>query len=264
MKVKRWTWARRCVQLCVLLLLASQFLGATFFRGTLSASTLLGIPLADPLATLQLLLLGVSPTQHLLWGVALVLLFYLLLGGKSFCGWVCPVHLLTDLLEKFPGRERLPRWPLSWKLGSLVLCLVLTAAFQLPVFETVSPIGVLGRALSAGAFSGAGIVLLIIAGELFFVRRLWCRSLCPLGAIYSGLGRLSPLKIAFEAQRCTGCRSCQKNCFVPEVLEPCLRDHQPKIRSGECSRCGSCIDACPTRALKFSIFKTVEKKEVIS
>jgi len=264
MKARGWSRARRCVQLSVVALLASQLAGGGFFRGTLSASTLLGIPLADPLAALQLMLLGVSPTAHLLLGVALVSGFYLLLGGKSFCGWVCPVHLLTDLLERFPGRESLPRLPLKWKLGSLGLCLALTPVLGLPVFEALSPIGALGRAIGAGALSGAGLVLLILVAELFFARRLWCRSLCPLGAIYSGLGRLSPLRVAFEEKRCTGCRRCQKNCLVPEVLEPCIGDKKSRVRSGECSRCGSCIDACPTRALQMSIHKTVEKKEVIS
>ena len=109
--------------------------------------------------------------------------------------------------------------------------------------------------LTFGASSGLVVLLLIVLAELLLVRRIWCRSLCPLGGFYTLLGRLSPLAVTFNRNRCTHCDDCLRVCFVPEVLEPSLNQHVTRIHSGECTRCGACVGICPVHALNFGIRK---------
>lgn len=253
MKVNRWTLIRRLVQVAMIALLASPLWSDHLFEGTLASASLLGLQLSDPLAALQVFLLTGAMVGTLAGGAFLILLFYFLTGGRSFCGWVCPVHLLTDLLEMIPLARRLPRWPLGGKTVALVLVLGLTLLTGLPVFETVSPIGISSRALTFGGGTAVIILGLIAILELTVVRRIWCRSLCPLGGFYALVGSVSPVAVRFAEERCTACGACQTVCPVPEVLDPSMQQGCKAVHSGECTRCGACIGSCPDDALKFGI-----------
>ncbi len=253
MKVNRWTIGRRIIQVLVLLLLATPAFGWSFFEGNLAAAAIAGLKLSDPLAALQILVLTGSLTSTMVAGTFIVLVFYALLGGRVFCGWVCPVHLLTDLVDMLPWPKRLSHWSMHWKVIALLVTTIVTLLLGVPAFETVSPIGIAVRALTFGASSSLVVLVLIVIAELFLVRRVWCRSLCPLGGVYQQLGRFSPLAVAYEEARCTHCGECQRVCFVPEVLGPCLGSQQDTVHSGECTRCGACVGICPDQALNFGI-----------
>ncbi|MBW2476577.1 MAG: NapH/MauN family ferredoxin-type protein [Deltaproteobacteria bacterium] len=255
MKVNRWTVWRRIVQILVLLLLATPSFGLSFFEGNLGAAAILGLQLSDPLAALQILILTGSLTLTMLSGTGIILLFYGILGGRVFCGWVCPVHFMTDLTDMFPWTKRLTFWRLEWKYIALAITGILSFALGVPAFETFSPIGIAGRALTFGASSSLIVLVLIIIIELILVRRIWCRCLCPLGGFYTLLGHLSPLSVAYDQAKCTNCGECQRVCFVPEVLEPTLNKQVDRVHSGECTRCGACIGICPDHALNFGIRK---------
>jgi len=255
MRVNRWTIGRRFVQCAVIGLLLAPLWSRSVFEGTLSAASLFGLQLSDPLATLQVLLLTGSLTVTLLAGTAIVLVFYGLLGGRVFCGWVCPVHLLTDLADLFPWTRRLPRWSLTGKVLALAVTALLSLAFGVPAFETLSPIGIAARALTFGAGSALLVLALILLAEGVLVRRLWCRSICPLGGFYALLGRLGLLAVVYRPERCTQCGLCRQVCFVPEVLEPVLAGSALRVHAGDCTRCGACIGACPERALTLGLRK---------
>ena len=55
------------------------------------------VPLADPFAVLQLLAAGGMLASNALLGSLITVVFYGLLGGRTFCAWVCPLNPVTDL-----------------------------------------------------------------------------------------------------------------------------------------------------------------------
>ena len=69
------------------------------FYGTLSSSELFGIELLDPFAALQAI--AAAKTFSLDWLIALLppLIVYALIRGRVFCGWVCPVNLLLEVVD---------------------------------------------------------------------------------------------------------------------------------------------------------------------
>ena len=72
-------------------------LGWWIVKGNLNYSLTLGtLPLADPLVMLQSLVTGHVPERNAIIGVCIVLAFYLLVGGRVYCAWVCPVNVVTD------------------------------------------------------------------------------------------------------------------------------------------------------------------------
>jgi ferredoxin-type protein NapH len=226
--------------------------GAGFFQGTLVAADIFGMPLADPLAAMQVILAsGVVVPAYIISATG-VSLFYFLLGGRTFCSWVCPVYLLTELGEMVRCQcgtgDRI--LPLETKRYMLLLVFVATLASGLPYFEILSPIGIVSRTVAFGSWSALLVVAGILVLEAFIARRVWCRSLCPLGGYYSLVGRYSPLRIRFAREQCTACGACTRICPVAEVLDPCLAGESATIMSGECTRCGACVDICREKALQ--------------
>jgi ferredoxin-type protein NapH len=251
MSFKRWWLPRRATQLAVILLILSPRAGLPLFQGNLASAVLFGVTLSDPLAALQVVAGSRVAVPAFLGSALLVTVVYLLLGGRTFCAWVCPVYLVTELADKV--RQRLgsgeTTYGLEVKHWVLLVTLVVTLITGLPLFEVLSPIGIITRALMFGAGTALWFIAGLLLMEVFHARRLWCRSLCPLGGLYALVGRFAPVKVRYHRAQCTHCGACGAVCPVEEVLAPSLDEGIPLIRSGECTRCGRCIDSCPAGAL---------------
>lgn len=255
MTLRKWTLARRVVQLAVLALIASPLAGLAIFRGNLAAGELLGFSLADPLAFLQASVAARMLIPSFFLSALVVACFYFVVGGRTFCGWVCPVYLLTELGDKLRRRlgsaERL--LPLSGIRWTFYATLGISLLVGIPFFEIISPIGVTTRAIMFKAWPPLLLLGAIILLEIFVARRVWCRSLCPAGGFYSLLGRYSPARINYNKVLCTHCGECSQVCAVQEVLEPVLTGGARQIVSGDCTRCAACIDVCATKALQAGV-----------
>lgn len=75
--------------------------------------------------------------------------------------------------------------------------------------------------------------------------RLWCRHLCPLGALYGTVGRAAVFGRVVDAQKCTSCGACARVCPLDAVGE----DFHSTDTS-RCQLCLACADACPTDAIR--------------
>ena len=99
LRAHKYLLARRLVQLGILgLFMLGPIAGFTILKGNLSSSLFMEvIPMSDPLLFLQMMAAGFFGVgSSLIIGAALVLAFYLLVGGRVFCSWVCPVNMVTD------------------------------------------------------------------------------------------------------------------------------------------------------------------------
>ena len=95
-----------------------------------------------------------------------------------------------------------------------------------------------------------------MAAELFWGHRVWCRALCPLGGFYEAIGRVGVVNARYNRTACIHCDACRKACLAdPSILNPVLAGDETYVRAGDCMACGSCVDACPTRALSLGLGK---------
>ena len=262
---KLWGWRylilRRASQLGILAMFLGtarygwEVAGRPLLTGNLSASELLGfLPMADPFAVLQQLLTLHVLDREVLIGAAIILGFYALIGGRTFCGWVCPVNLVTDAAGWLRTRLRLPdvfQLPRATRYWALALAIVLSLMSGVAAFEWISPISMLHREIVFGIGLGLTAIAGIFLFDLLVIKHGWCGHLCPLGAFYSLLGRVGQLRVRFDDATCTRCAECVRVCPEPKVLDFRQAAANGLIVSGECTNCARCIPICPEDSLSF-------------
>lgn len=258
----KWLVLRRISQLSILLLfLLGPWAGIWIIKGNLSSSLILDtVPLTDPLLFLQVLAAGFTAVaSEAITGMLIVLAFYLLVGGRVFCSWVCPVNIVTDASNwlrmklHIKTSSHFSRNTKYWMLGMI---LVLSAISGTLAYELVNPVSILHR----GLFFGMGFGWLLIAGvflfDLFVAKRGWCTHLCPMGAFYGLIGIVSPIRIrADNRASCNDCGECFVICPEAQILPPVLKGEKkglgPVVLSSDCTNCGRCIDICSEEVFRF-------------
>ncbi|SDZ37369.1 ferredoxin-type protein NapH [Evansella caseinilytica] len=260
--VKKWFLLRKSVQLFILLLFLSPLIladvaGANFFYGSLTSSEILGIRLSDPLGTLQVTLAAKYINWAYIGSASIIFFIYLVISGRVFCSWVCPVNTLlecTDLIRK--KFKRLPdiHFDKNTKIYLAGLMLVLSFLISVPVFEIISPIGHTMRNLLFTWGIGVSILLAIVLFDVFISKRGWCRYFCPVGGFYAAIGRSGRFRVKMDNDRCVQCQQCKHVCFAePSILDPSIQGKETFVSSGDCSLCGACVDACAHNALQIGL-----------
>ena len=263
LRAHKWLILRRLSQFGILaLFLLGPLAGIWIVKGNLNYSyTLDLLPLTDPYVALQAAMTGHVPEKLGLIGLAIVLLFYFLVGGRVYCSWVCPVNLVTDaagwLRDKLgiKGSIHLSRNTRYWILG---MTLIGSAATGVVLWELINPVSMLHRGLIFGLGTAWTIVVAVFMFDLFVMSRGWCGRLCPVGAFYSLLGRWSPLRIAAPRRAaCNDCMDCFEVCPEPQVIRPALKGEAKDvglvILAPNCTNCGRCIDVCSKEVFTFSL-----------
>ncbi|OGT91823.1 MAG: quinol dehydrogenase ferredoxin subunit NapH [Gammaproteobacteria bacterium RIFOXYA12_FULL_61_12] len=268
----KWLILRRLSQVSVFLLfLLGPLAGVWIIKGNLSSSLLLDrVPMTEPILFLQMLAAGMAPAVDALIGVLIVSLFYLLVGGRVFCSWVCPLNWVTDAAywtrERLGirGGARFSRGLRYWMLGMVV---VLSAVTGTLAFEMFNPVSIVQRGIIFGMGLAWAVILAVFLFDLLVAKRGWCSHLCPMGGLYGLIGQLSPLRIrADQRASCNDCMDCFAVCPEPQVIKPALKGAGkgvgPVILAGECTNCGRCIDVCSKDVFNFGLrFNNEEKVE---
>ncbi len=185
--------------------------------------------------------------------------------GRFICGFLCPFGLFQELIYKIPGPPKhlkLKKWMTYCKYGFLVifvliLPLVLTNYMGIgkPAFcEYICPAGTLeggipllltnaslSSIIGSLFFMKLAILIAVIVACLFFYR-FFCKTMCPLGAIYGLLNKISLYRMEVDKKTCVSCGKCATVCKMDV-------DPSKTPNSAECIRCGDCTKACPVGAL---------------
>jgi NosR/NirI family nitrous oxide reductase transcriptional regulator len=160
------------------------------------------------------------------------------LWGRVYCGRVCAFGALTQMLDPIvPRRMRLDIPVRIEKHANLIKYGVLAAvlAYYLVTKDVAGPIRyaepfwMFGLFGTTGMWVGLGVLLVATV----FVRNLYCRFLCPVGAT---LGLISSATTVFRIKRwaeCNTCKICEKTCEWGAI-------RGPRIVKSECVRCDDC------------------------
>ncbi|MEA1954392.1 MAG: NapH/MauN family ferredoxin-type protein [Campylobacterota bacterium] len=261
-RMKRWI----LVIAIHLLFFLSFFIDIQTLEGTLNGSRFLGFHLIDPFTTIQVYLSTFEMPINVVIGTTTIVLFYMLVGGRSYCAWVCPYGLLSEIGEKWHdtlvAKKIIKSRKFDHRVRYIFWTIFLTLAFTSGylVFETFNVVGILSRMVAYGWSLAFIWVLVVLALEVFFSRRAWCTYICPIGTTYGMIGKASALRVEWN-DNCDHCMVCHDVCFENQVLEIVKAKYdkqreekgitQEYITGADCTLCGRCIDVCHTDALKF-------------
>ena len=261
LRAHKWLILRRLSQFGILgLFVLGPLAGIWIVKGNLAYSeTLEVLPLTDPHVLLQAVMAGVVPHTDALIGVAIVVVFYMIVGGRVFCSWVCPVNLVTDLacctrrMLDIRSSTQITRNTRYWMLG---LTLVLPLVTGSIVWELVNPVSMAFRGIVFGLGMAWVILLGVFLFDVFVAKEGWCGRVCPVGAFYSLLGSKSLVRVVAEDRdKCDDCMDCFEVCPEQQVIRPALygadKGIGPVIMSGNCTNCGRCIDVCAEDVFHF-------------
>ncbi len=193
-------------------------------EGTLNGSRFLGFHLIDPFTTLQMYLATYHMPINIVIGTATIVIFYLLIGGRTYCSWVCPYGLISEIGEKLHNslvaKKIIKERKFDHRVRHIFWIMFIVMAFTSGylVFETFNVVGILSRFIAYGWSLALGWVLIVFLIEVFFSRRAWCTYLCPIGTTYGYLGKASALRIQWN-DNCDHCMVCHDVCFENQVLE---------------------------------------------
>lgn len=256
-RVTRW---RRATQAFFALLFLVLPFGAahgfTWIAGTLGALQIGPVNLVEPAGALAALLGRGRLTWALMSG-ALLLTALAVALGPVFCSWVCPWSLISEGVDglrsrrparRWSGRDtravtRVRRWTLAGVLfASFALATPLAALISGPRLITTLPLELLHvRHLS---WVTGGLLLGLLVLEVSGPRRLWCRALCPAGAVAKAVRTRWTLRPVYDAARCADPRVALCLVECPWGIDP----RALRLADG-CTTCMACLDACGTGAL---------------
>ncbi|MGE0917886.1 4Fe-4S binding protein [Trichlorobacter lovleyi] len=188
--------------------------------------------------------------------IFLAILLMSLLAKKSFCSWICPVGTLSEAVHKL-GALLLGRNFKVWRPLDLLLqgikylvlfFFVKIILLDMPAFAVAAfldtPYWAASDAKMLRFFtqiSATTVTVLTVLTLLSLIyRNVWCRYLCPYGALLGIVSLLSPFKIRRNPQNCTDCRQCSQACPAGIAVHA-----KTTVVSPECTGCLTCVATCP-------------------
>lgn len=199
-------------------------------------------------------------------GTLILLIITVLLSlifRRSFCGLICPFGALQEFFglagkkifkKQFIIPENIDK-PLRY-LKYIVLIITLYFAFKtsglwVNTYDPWAAYGHISEGIGTltGEYLIASIILIIILIASLLYDRFFCKYLCPMGAFYGLISKLSPSKIVRNEDTCVNCNLCSKNCPVNIKVSDIK-----EVNSAECISCQKCILSCPkNNTLQFKV-----------
>ena len=202
--------------------------------------------------------------------LVLAILVVTLQIGRFYCAVVCPMGVFQDIFiwvhkllfgKKHPYRYRKPQNWLRYTVLALFVVAMLVGLNSIAVL--IAPYSAYARMVTglhaSGLVQWIAIATLVVIGMLSFTMgRMWCNTMCPVGSLLSLLSRYRLIGIRIDADKCAGCRKCEKGCKAM-----CIDVDNKKVDSSRCVNCFNCLSECKAGAISFSMKRKVESEKTV-
>ena len=188
-----------------------------------------------------------------------------LIFGRIYCSTICPLGTLQDCSSIINRKKKFNHKKQNLFLTySIPLISIIFLTLSIPlIILIIEPYSIVSRsacfilqplglrtnlAASNFVFYFSSTFLLIILFFSFFKGRIYCNSICPVGAILSIFSKFSIFSLSIEKSKCTSCGKCEKICKTE-----CINANDCIIDNSKCVKCFNCFSICKSEAIKYSI-----------
>ena len=181
--------------------------------------------------------------------MALAMILFTVIGNKVFCGWICPLGSLQEIVFKLSRSINKIAIPFitsnSVRSSLFLLFLIYLFFFETNIYNLFNPFELFHWHLNT--YIIIVTVIVILASLIYY--RPFCHFLCPAGLITWIFEQVSIFKVIKNENMCTHCNKCIKE--SPCTAISAIIEDQTIIP--DCYACGKCIESCPVDALSFSL-----------
>ncbi len=215
------------------------------------------------------------------WFISFILLLSVLIVGRVYCSYICPVGFLQDLIRNLSikinsklsritkdlnsnltinSKSNFPNNDASIVIRKIILFFCLTMIFLKSSLygyfdhfaNYIRLIGIFNL-----SFLTLPLYLAIIFLFLLFLSirypRWFCQVICPTGTLFSFLQKYSRLKITIS-ETCNNCPVCSNEC-------PVLCINHGNIDHQHCIQCFECLNTCPQEEVSLHLALPKFKKK---
>ena len=183
--------------------------------------------------------------------------------GRAYCGWACPGAGCQEAIFLARNKKITKGDCIKWIIWvpwiiSIALIAIRNGGYKKIDFFYRTTYGFsIG---DVGALIAYLCVLhfLIVLPAFIFGKRSFCHHLCWM-APFMILGRKlrnslgwASLKLKARPEKCNHCQTCTQNCPMSLPVENMV--NQNKLENTECILCGTCIDGCEFKVIKYAFY----------
>ena len=112
------------------------------------------------------------------------------------------------------------------------------------------------RTVSTFSAISASVALFVFVVMTIFRGRLFCNTLCPVGALLSLVSRYSFFKIAIDDDQCSRCKACEQTC-----KSEAISTEKMSVDMSRCVGCYNCLSSCKKDAIHYELKPSFVKKK---
>ena len=175
-----------------------------------------------------------------------------ILLGRAVCGFICPMGLIQDVMDRLRRRTKTEGiaaneklyaalTPIKWTLVLVFagLCFAGGNFCNFCPMVSVSPIL---AGISTSLYVSGFLMIFVLIGS-FFKRRLFC-SVCPVGYMVGLFHKVSLFRVKKDCTACTECGACYEAC--PMGIKQIYTERgKADVTDANCIMCGECVRCCP-------------------
>lgn len=212
----------------------------------------------SPFIIVMAALRGIVAGSFILFGALLIFSF---LGGRVFCGWVCPAGGLQDccsMVSEKKAKGGRYNW-IKYLIWSLWLASIVLIFITVGGIKKVNIFYLTDHGVSvSGLFSYIPyliVLALFVTISLLFGKRAMCHYGCwmapfmVIGSTIKNKLQYPSLHLESDKGKCVNCKLCSKKC--PMSLDVYEMVQQNRLNNSECILCGECIDSCVKGAIYY-------------
>jgi len=192
--------------------------------------------------------------------VFLLMFISSLVVGRGFCGWICPAAGCQEAIFLARNKKVIKGNYIKWMIwipwiSTIIILAIKGGGYKEVDFFYRTKFGFsVTQVYSLMVYFG--VLFLIVIPAFIVGKRSFCHHICWMapfmiaGRKIRNISKWFSLQLVVEPEKCKHCHTCKNNCPMSLPVDDMVE--QNNMENTECVLCGTCIDGCKHKVIKYS------------